>query len=175
MVGNGKYVHAAPLPNPPKDAQAVAEELRQLGFEVLEGIDLDRAATEGLLRQFADRLQGAEVGLFFYAGHGLQVRGRNYLAPVDAQLDEEQDLYFEAFDMELVLQLLEREPRTSLIFLDACRDNPLARNLARSMGAARSQGVGRGLAQIQGGVGTLIAYATQPNNVAYDGTGEQSP
>jgi uncharacterized caspase-like protein/uncharacterized protein YgiM (DUF1202 family) len=175
VLGNGTYVHATPLPNPPRDARAVAEEMRQLGFEVLEGIDLDRAATEGLLRQFADRLQGASVGLFYYAGHGLQVNGRNYLAPVDAQLDEEQDLYFEAFDVELVLQLLERESRTSLIFLDACRDNPLARNLARSMGPARSQGVGRGLAQVDSGIGTLIAYATQPNNVAYDGTGEHSP
>jgi uncharacterized caspase-like protein/SH3-like domain-containing protein len=130
---------------------------------------------EGLLRQFADRLQGADVGLFYYAGHGLQVYGQNYLAPIDAQLDEVQDLYFEAVNLGLILQLLEAAPRTSLIFLDACRDNPLARNLARSLGTGRSQSVGRGLAQVESGVGTLIAYATQPNNVAYDGTGEHSP
>lgn len=139
------------------------------------GVDLDRTASEKLLRQFADRLQGADVGLFYYAGHGLQVYGQNYLAPIDAQLDEVQDLYFEALNLGLILQFLEATPRTSLIFLDACRDNPLARNLARSLGTGRSQSVGRGLAQVESGVGTLIAYATQPNNVAYDGDGEHSP
>ncbi|HSA79856.1 MAG TPA: caspase family protein [Geminicoccaceae bacterium] len=161
VVGNGQYVHAAPLPNPPRDAQAIAEQLRQLGFEVLEGIDLDRAAMDALLRQFADRLQGVDVGLFYYAGHGLQVYGQNYLAPIDAQLDEVQDLYFETVNLGLILQLLEDAPRTSLIFLDACRDNPLARNLARTLGTGRSPAVGRGLAQVEGGIGTLIAYATQ--------------
>jgi Caspase domain len=172
VIGNGQYVHAAPLATPPRDARTMAEELRQLGFEVLEGIDLDKAATEEMLRQFAARVEDADVALFYYAGHGLQVYGRNYLAPVDAKLEQQQDLYFEAIDMGFILRLMEKDPRTSLIFLDACRDNPLARNLARGMG---SQAVGRGLAQIVSGVGTLIAFAQQPNHVADDGTGEYSP
>lgn len=175
VIGNGDYVHAPPLPNPPNDARDVSARLRDLGFEVIEGLDLDRAAMEQLLRQFASRLEEGGVGLFFYAGHGLQVFGRNYLVPIDAQLDQVQDLYFEAIDLNLVLGLLEQESRTSLIFLDACRDNPLARNLSRTMGTGRSQAVGRGLAPVDSGIGTLIAYATQPNNVALDGSGDNSP
>jgi uncharacterized caspase-like protein len=112
----------------------------------------------------------------FYAGHGLQVAGRNYLVPVDAQLQSERDLDFEAVGLDFILKQmeLEREAKTNIVFLDACRDNPLARNLARSMGT-RSASIGRGLAQVQTGVGTFIAYSTQPGNVALDGTGRNSP
>src|SRR5262249_17363626 len=112
--------------------------------------------------------------LVFYAGHGLQVHGRNYFVPVDARLDRETDLAFEAVPLDLVQQVMEQSRRTNILILDACRDNPLARNLARAMGA-RSRGIGRGLGQTQAGIGTLIVYATQPGNVALDGEGANSP
>jgi hypothetical protein len=106
----------------------------------------------------------------------LQVLGKNHLVPVDARLQVERDLDFEAISVDFVLKQMEldRDGKTSIVILDACRDNPLARNLARSMGT-RSAGIGRGLAEVQGGVGTFIAYSTQPGNVALDGEGRNSP
>jgi uncharacterized caspase-like protein/peptidoglycan hydrolase-like protein with peptidoglycan-binding domain len=175
VIGNAAYHHAAPLANPANDARGVVAALQRLGFEVEEGVDLDTTGMHLALRKFAERLQDADVGLFFYAGHALQVRGKNYLAPVDAKLEKESDLIFQGIDLELVLRLLEERPRTSIVFLDACRDNPLARSLALGIGRARSQMIGRGLAGIQSGVGTLIGYATQPDNVALDGKGPNSP
>ncbi|MGH9203212.1 MAG: caspase family protein, partial [Vicinamibacterales bacterium] len=142
VIGNSAYRHAPALANPKNDASAVAEALAQLGFTVLTGIDLDRTATEHKLREFGRQLAGAEAGLFYYAGHGLQVDGKNYIVPIDAELTDETDLPFEAVDLSVVMSLLEREQRTNLVFLDACRDNPLAQNLARAMGAARSTAIG---------------------------------
>ena len=114
------------------------------------------------------------MALLFYAGHGLQVNGQNYLAPVDAKLGDEADLDFETVPLRTILRQMEREVKTSLVFLDACRDNPLALNLARNMGT-RSTAVGRGLARVSTGIGTLIAFATEPGNVALDGEGGNSP
>ncbi len=175
VIGNGAYLHTTFLPNAPNDGRAVAQMLRQLDFEVLEGIDLDRRRTEDLIREFSRTLRGADVGLFFYAGHGLQVNGANFIVPVDAQLQDESDLDFEAIRLSTILNQLERQPRTNIVLLDACRDNPLSRTLARSMGASRSAAIGRGLARISGSIGTLIAYATEPDNVALDGQGPNSP
>lgn len=175
VIGNSAYRFAPELPNPRNDAAAVRAALQRLGFEVLAGEDLDGADMSRLLRDFGRQLEGADAGLFFYAGHGLQVGGNNYLVPVDAQLTNELDLEFEATDLNVVLRIMERASVTNLVFLDACRDNPLAENLARSMGATRSTAVGRGLARVESGVGTLITYATQPGNVALDGDGLHSP
>ena len=97
------------------------------------------------VRRFSSRLRGAKVGLFYYAGHGLQVHGKNYLAPIDARLADQADLHFETIPLGIVLDQMEREKCVNLVFLDACRDNPLTRNLARSMGPGRSAAVGRGL------------------------------
>jgi hypothetical protein len=174
VLGIADYAHAPRLANTINDARAVAAALRRLGFEVIDGEDLDREATTRALRRFAAVLDGAELGLFYFAGHGLQVGGVNYLVPVDARLADEADLLFEAVELDTVLRLLEQRTRVGLVFLDSCRDNPLAANLARSMGT-RSQAVGRGLASVAGGIGTLIAYATQPDNVALDGSGRHSP
>jgi len=148
--------------------------LRKLGFDVVEGRDLDRSGIDNAIRQFGRKLDGAEIALFFYAGHGLQVNGRNYLVPVDAKLERPGDLALDAVDIWNVLAQMEAEKRVNLIFLDACRDNPLARSLARSLGT-RSSAVGQGLASIQSAIGTMIAYATQPDNVALDGEGRNSP
>ncbi|NNG02918.1 MAG: caspase family protein, partial [Inquilinus sp.] len=175
VVGNGAYTHTPALPNAANDGRAMAAALRGLGFEVIEGIDLDRRAMEDRLRAFARAVRGGEVGLFFYAGHGLQVDGRNYLLPVDARLEDESDLAFETLALDFVLDQLDRSVGTGLVFLDACRDNPLSRSLARGMSATRSAAIGRGLARIDGGIGTLIAYATEPDAVALDGDGPNSP
>jgi hypothetical protein len=176
VVGNSAYVHANPLPNPVNDASDMAKALTEVGFEVILGLDLKKPAFDVKVRDFARALERADVAVFFYAGHGLQASGRNYLVPVDASLQVERDLDFEAVSVDFVLKQmeLEREGKTNVVFLDACRDNPLARNLARSMGT-RSTSIGQGLAQVQTGVGTFIAYSTQPGNVALDGQGRNSP
>ncbi len=176
VVGNSAYVHANALPNPANDAADMAKALAEVGFDVILGLDLSKQAFDGKVRDFARALEKADVALFFYAGHGLQASGKNHLVPVDAKLQVERDLDFEAISLDFVLKQMEldREGKTNIVFLDACRDNPLARNLARSMGT-RSAAVGQGLAQVQTGVGTFIAYSTQPGNVALDGEGRNSP
>ena len=174
VLGNADYEHTVPLANPRNDAEAISAALRELGFDVYDGFDLGRAETEDLIRDFARASQEATTAMLYYAGHGLEVGGINYLVPVDAQIRDEADLKFETINLTDILQLMEREDRTNLIFLDACRDNPMASNLARNMGT-RSTAIGRGLARVETGVGTMIAYATQPGNVALDGTGRHSP
>jgi hypothetical protein len=148
VIGNSAYQHAPALTNPTNDAIDVAAALKQLSFTVIDGLDLDKLTMERKLRDFARALGGSDVGLLFYAGHGLQVNGQNYLVPVDAKLDDASGLDFELVRLDLVQRTMERETRTNLLFLDACRDNPLARNLARALGT-RSAGIGRGLANIR--------------------------
>jgi len=176
VIGNAAYVQAGALTNPVNDAADMAKALTQFGFDVTLGLDLDRRAFDEKLRAFARSLDDADTAVLFYAGHGLQVAGRNYLVPVDAGLATERDLDFEAIGLDFVLRQMEvgRDGKTTIVFLDACRDNPLARNLARSMGT-RSAAIGKGLAEVQTGVGTFIAYSTQPGNVALDGAGRNSP
>ncbi|MGI9415491.1 MAG: caspase family protein [Hyphomicrobiales bacterium] len=176
VVGNGSYAHSGVLPNPTNDASDIADALEAVGFSVIRAIDVDRRGFDRKVRDFSAELADAADAVFFYAGHGLQVAGQNYLIPVDAKLSSERDLDFEALPLNFVLRQMElqREGRTNVVFLDACRDNPLARNLARSMGT-RSSSVGRGLAQVKTGVGTFIAFSTQPGNVAFDGDGRNSP
>ena len=174
VIGNSAYEHTSKLPNPRNDASDLAAVFKRHGFQVLEGFDLSKPAMEAKLREFARALGANQVGVFFYAGHGLQVSGTNYLVPVDAKLEDASGLDFELVRLDLVQRTMEREASTNIIFLDACRDNPLARNLARAMGMSSLE-IGRGLAQTQGGVGTLISFSTQPGNVALDGVGRNSP
>lgn len=174
VIGNSAYVHTQTLGNPKNDAADVAAALAGFGFEIVEGYDLDKASFDKTVRTFAVAMQGADVGVFFYAGHGLQVQGQNYLVPVDAELTAAAALDFEMVRLDLVQRTMENNARTNIIFLDACRDNPLARNLARSMGT-RSTSIGHGLASVEAGVGTLISFSTQPGNVALDGGGRNSP
>jgi uncharacterized caspase-like protein len=176
VIGNSNYISAPPLRNPKNDATDIAATLRKLGFEVVEGTDLTRRDTDQAIREFGRKLEGADLGLFFYAGHGLQVNGRNYLVPIDAKLERSGDLALDAVDIGVVLAQMEAEKRVNLVLLDACRDNPFSRSLARSMSTgSRSSSVGVGLASIQSAIGTMIAYATQPDNVALDGEGRNSP
>lgn len=172
VIGNGAYRDTPILKNPANDGRAMASLLSQLGFEVLSGINLDRAAMEDLIDRFAERVDTADVALAFYAGHGIQVDGRNYLLPVDAKLERRQDVR-RLIDAQVLVDETGRAKRLALVMLDACRDNPLARSLQAK---ERSLGVGRGLAVIQGRLGnTLVAYATAADATAADGEGDNSP
>jgi hypothetical protein len=176
VIGNGAYVNAMALPNPPHDAAAVAKVLREIGFEVIEGTDLDRAGMERLIREFLHKAPSARVTLLYYAGHGMQVDGKNYLVPIDAKLAAPSDLAFEMLELDKVLAGLDDEARANIIVLDACRDNPLARSFASKLGATRSAAVPAGLAAYATiGTGTLIAFATAPGQTALDGSDGNSP
>ena len=174
IIGNSTYAQGGDLANPKNDADDLAKAFRRVGFEVIKGLDLDKQGMDRLIRRFARALRGAEIGAFFYAGHGIQVDGKNYLVPVDAKLDDATGIDFELVRVDVIQRAMERTTSSNLIFLDACRNNPLARNLARAMGT-RSASIGRGLASVESGVGTLISFSTQPGNVALDGTGRNSP
>lgn len=175
VIGNGAYANVTPLTNPPNDARDMSSVLRDLGFKVIEGYNLDGAKMRSKIAEFGAAMPGAGVTLFYYAGHGMQVAGKNYLVPVDARLEHPSSLGLEAIEVSTVISDMESEKRINLVFLDACRDNPLSRSLARSMGASRSASVGQGLAQLSAGIGTLITFATSPDTVALDGTGKNSP
>ena len=174
VIGNSAYQHAPRLTNPQNDAADMMAVLKKLSFRIIDGFDLDKNQFDKKIREFAGSLKGAKVGLFFYAGHGLQVGGKNYLVPVDAQVESEAALDFELVQLDLVLRSMEREAATNILLVDACRNNPLARNLSRAMGT-RSVAIGRGLAATEGGIGTLISFSTQPGNVALDGVKRNSP
>jgi uncharacterized caspase-like protein len=173
VLGNAGYASLPPLANAVNDGKAIAARLTEMGFEVVAGFDLTKADTQATMAKFARTVRGADLALFYYAGHGLQVSGRNYLLPVDAVLEDETSLDFEAVSLDFVLRQLSRETKVRLVFLDACRDNPLA-----ARGKTSFSDVGKGLAEVQfqdGGSGTLIAFATSPNEAAYDGDGPNSP
>ena len=176
VIGMNGYRHAPTLKNPANDARDVTAALRELGFEVVHSADADRLALDAAIRGFSKRIADADVGLVFFAGHGVQVAGQNYLVPIDAKLESVRDLEFEAVRLEFILGQMEggRDGKVSIVMLDACRDNPLARNLARSMGV-RSEAFPRGLAPVQSGAGTFVAFSTSPGKVAFDGQGRNSP
>ena len=160
VIGNASY-KSAPLQNPVNDSRGVARALRSLGFEVIERQNLSREAFSGVVREFGDKLRGATVGLFYFAGHGLQVKGRNFLVPVDADIAREVEVQYRSFDVGEVLDKMDsaRTP-VNLVVLDACRNNPFARSFKSSQS---------GLAQMDAPAGTLIAFATAPGSVAQDG------
>jgi formylglycine-generating enzyme required for sulfatase activity len=160
VIGNGAYAKGA-LRNPVRDARAVETVLRRQGFETImvENGKLD--AMRAGVRRFSDRLGKDDVGLLYFAGHGIQVQGRNFMIPVDARLDNEQHISLEAMDVDVVLQqMVGAGSRVNLVILDACRDNPFERSFRSSSG---------GLAQMTAPQGTMIAYATAPGKVASDG------
>lgn len=174
VIGNGGYEKAAALGNPPKDAKAIADGLRELGFQVVEGYDLTLDPMVRKIRDFGTAAVDADMVMVFYAGHGVQVNGVNFLLPVDAKLADERDLAREAIPAEEVMRELRTARGTRVVILDACRDNPFLTRMTRSLGT-RSAGATRGIARMQTEGGSLIAYATKEDSVAEDGRGEHSP
>ncbi|AZO25460.1 hypothetical protein EJ070_35590 [Mesorhizobium sp. M1E.F.Ca.ET.045.02.1.1] len=179
VIGNSKYVNAVPLPNPANDAQLIASTLRNAGFDVIEGVDQDNQGMHSLISRFTEESYNADLAVIFYAGHGMQVDGKNYLIPVDAELTSPAYLKTRTVQIDEFMAALPPDPAVGVIILDACRDNPLARTLAASLPKSRS--LGAGLAPVEAkadGVGTggvLIAYATDPGAIAFDGNGVDSP
>ena len=171
VIGNSAYKSVDRLANTANDARLIATTLQKLGFTLVGGgpqLDLTRNQLAQAVQDFGRALAGADVGLFYYSGHGLQVQGVNWLVPVDANPNRPQDLDFQMVDADLVLRQMEGAgTRLNLVLLDACRNNPFANRGLRSL-----QG---GLAEMRAPEGTLISYATQPGNVAADGTGANSP
>ena len=176
VVGNGTYKNVAPLPNPAVDAKSMAKVLRNVGFDVVEGTNLTRDKMTEKLLDFGKKAEGADVAVFFYAGHGIAVNGTNYLLPVDADLKSEMDVKLgAAINVDLTLEQTMSDAKVKLVFLDACRDNPFAAKI-RSAKATRSVSVQSGLAEMKSGEGTLIAFATGPGQTALDGeAGTNSP
>ena len=174
VIGNGAYVSLPSLDNPPTDAAAVATRLRSLGFDVTEGINLGKAAMDQNVRSFGLKAASSDVAMVFYAGHGVQVAGHNYLVPVDASLpSREQDLLYDFVNVAGIMDELAGAKRLRIVVLDACRDNPIPAGLQRSLG--RGLATDHGLASPPGLDNTLIAYATAADAVAADGTGKDSP
>jgi hypothetical protein len=176
VVGNGAYKNVAALPNPAIDAKSIAKVLRNVGFDVVEGADLTRDKMTEKLLEFGKKAEGADVALFFYAGHGIAINGTNYLLPVDADLKSEMDVKLgSAINIDVTLEQTMSDAKVKLVFLDACRDNPFAAKI-RSAKATRSVNVQSGLAEMKSGEGTLIAFATGPGQTALDGQeGTNSP
>lgn len=172
VIGNGAYQNVPALDNPLPDSRAIAAALKRIGFEVVEGYDLRLDAMRGLVGEYASKLDGAKVALVYYAGHGVSVAGENYLLPTDTVLRNESDLDFRTMNINLVMRQMQREDRVNVLILDACRDNPFAKELARSV-RTRSAVVGTGLSEIatNAAAGTMIAFATDPGRTALDGTG----
>jgi hypothetical protein len=171
VIGNSQYQNVTRLDNPVNDAKLMADALKSLGFKLIgEGpqLDLEKAGFDSAVQAFGNQLQGAEVGLFYYAGHGVQVRGSNYLVPISANPTREADVDFQMVDAALVLRQMEAAgTKLNVVMLDACRNNPFGgRGLRASIG---------GLTQMPAPEGTLISFATQPGNVAQDGTDGDSP
>lgn len=174
VIGNSAYKSVSPLPNPAKDATAIAAMLKKAGFEVVEAReDLQTADMKKLVRDFSDKVRGADVAVVFYAGHGIEVDGTNYMIPVDAKLERDVDVEDEAVSLDRIVRILDPAKKLRLIILDACRDNPFDRSMKRSIG---TRGVERGLAKVEpSNPNTLIAYAAKAGSTASDGVGANSP
>lgn len=171
VVGNSAYRNITPLDNPAYDASLIAETLKGLGFSLVGNgaqLDLDKNALDQAVQDFGRQIQGADVAMFYYAGHGVQLRGSNYLVPINANPTREADVDFQMLDVNVVMnQMQSSGTRLNLVILDACRNNPFG---GRGLRSTQS-----GLAQMRAPEGTLISYATQPGNVALDGTDGHSP
>ena len=171
VVGVSAYRNVPRLPNTTNDARAVAAALTRTGFQVVTLLDPDRAGFEAAVREFGQRARGADASLFFYAGHALELGGRNWLIPANALLRTDRDLRFETLDLDAVLEQTDGASRVSLVFLDSCRDNPFRMQL----GAVTREVPRGGLGQVRAATGTLVVFSTAPGTVAEDGKGDHSP
>lgn len=174
VIGMSKYQQVPRLANPSRDAEAIASLFRKAGFDVVDNErDLGISELRRVIREFSELSQNADVAVVYYAGHGIEVDGINYLVPTDAKLLSDFDVEDETVSLDRILKALETTKRLRLIILDACRDNPFNRTMKRSI-ASRS--VGRGLAKVEPTMSdTLIAFAAKAGAVASDGEGQNSP
>ena len=171
VIGNSSYAQVPFLPNAAQDARDVAGALRDLGFEVHDGYDLTRAQTLSLTAEVTRKLASDDVALFYFSGHGIQIGAENFVIPVDAAGDDAEGLKQASVSLQSILREMELRAERNIIILDACRNNPFqARMISRAVG-----GTSRGLARVDAGVGSYIAFSTQPGNVALDGAGRNSP
>ncbi|WP_271586606.1 tetratricopeptide repeat protein [Bradyrhizobium sp. CCBAU 53415] len=175
VIGNSAYENVAALPNPVRDASLVADVLRLTGFEAVTLLtDLRKDALVNALREFAARAETADWAVVYYAGHGMEVGGVNYLIPTDAKIAADREIGFEAVPVDQVLNAAERARKLRLVILDACRDNPFASQMKRTLTVA-SRSVSRGLAPVEPEAGTLVVYAAKDGETALDGDGINSP
>jgi uncharacterized caspase-like protein len=174
VLGNAAYQNVAKLPNPVNDGAVIAATLRNAGFDVVDSRqDLPAAETRRTLRDFADRARDADIAVVYYAGHGIEVDGANYLIPVDAKLERDTDVYDEALSLDRVLLAIEPAKKLRLVILDACRDNPFSKNMKRTLA---TRAIGQGLAKVEpNSPNMLIAYSAKAGSTAADGDGKNSP
>lgn len=174
VIGNAAYLNVPRLPNPVNDGNTIAATLQGAGFDVVDSRhDLPAAETRRALRDFADRARDADIAVVYYAGHGIEVDGGNYLIPVDAKLERDTDVYDEALSLERVLLAVEPAKKLRLVILDACRDNPFAKTMKRTVA---SRAIGQGLAKVEPtSPNLLIAYSAKAGSTAADGDGRNSP
>ena len=168
VIGNSAYEHTSPLKNPVNDANLMADSLTEAGFEVTKILDADYRTIKKAMLEFGRSLRNSpEAGLFYFAGHGIQVRGKNYLVPVNAKISDEDEVDLEAIDVNSFLRVMDSSSSAiNIVVLDACRNNPIARSFRSAT---------RGLASVDAPKGTYVAYATAPGSVASDGRGKNSP
>jgi uncharacterized caspase-like protein len=174
VIGNASYRNVERLPNPANDAAAVAATLKAAGFDVVDSkLDLDAAGMRHVLREFADQSRDSDIAVVYYAGHGIELDGTNYLIPTDARLERDTDIYDEALSLDRVLLAIEPARQLRLVIVDACRNNPFADTMKRTVG---SRAVSRGLARIEpSSSNTLVAFAAKAGFTALDGNSNNSP
>ena len=174
VLGNSNYQNVAPLANPVNDSARIAATLKDAGFDVVDSRrDLPAAETRRAWRDFADRARDADIAVVYYAGHGIEVDGGNYLIPVDARLERDTDIYDEGLSLDRILIAIEPAKKLRLVILDACRDNPFARTMKRTVA---SRAIGQGLAKVEPtSPNVLIAYSAKAGSTAADGDGKNSP
>src|SRR6201997_2395663 len=174
ILGNSAYQNVPPLANPVNDSALIAARLRTAGFDVVDSRhDLSALQTRRALRDFEDNARDADIAVVYYAGHGIEVDGTNYLIPVDAKLERDSDVYDEALSLDRVLVAVEPAKKLRLVILDACRDNPFARTMKRALA---SRAISSGLAKVEPtSPNTLIAYSAKAGSTAQDGDGKNSP
>ncbi|WP_291738659.1 caspase family protein [Bradyrhizobium sp.] len=174
VLGNSAYRNTAPLANPVNDASVISATLKNAGFDTVDfRKDLPAVETRRALREFADLARDADIALVYYAGHGIEVDGANYLIPVDARLERDTDVYDEAFSLDRILVAIEPARKLRLVILDACRDNPFAKTMKRTLA---TRAIGQGLAKVEPtSPNVLIAYSAKAGSTAADGDGKNSP
>jgi uncharacterized caspase-like protein len=177
VIGNAAYPGGAALANPRNDAEDLGSALRKVGFDVVSGTDLTQRAFADTMAQFTSKAEGADVALVYYAGHAMQLDGENWLLPVDVRSDSALNVRLTSLPLQTVVGEVENRVKTTLVFLDACRNNPIEEALkARLRQSKRGFSETRGLARVTvTSPDTLVVFATQPNATAEDGKGRNSP